>query len=404
MTGRSLLAGSVLSLLAVTSCSMRGNEESSTKQASNAITEGDADSGDPGVVAIGPRRVDCDDSVAPFCSGVLIAPRVVLTAAHCFTSQRPGQPYEVFFGSDVTLPGEVHGVTRVVMPSAYDGGNGGGDLALVILDSAATPTPVMLGTVAATDVGKSVTVAGFGVTEDGGGVGTKRSGIATIQSVEADTFRITPAPAMSCDGDSGGPIFLHGSTGNALIGVTSFGDPGCTTFAENARVDVYQTSFIDSVVAGSADEGGAMVDPAANPPKNVCSGSCTSAAQCGDGFDCPQSDNGTGQCTLSGLPAGDFGARCSTGNDCASNLCARLGSAPTSCLCLTLCQPPNPDSDAAVGPAPSTTSDANRGCSCRSAENSRGSSAASAVIGVLVLSVGGAARRRRRLTLPHPRL
>jgi V8-like Glu-specific endopeptidase len=373
----------------IVACTSRANE-AENKANSSAIVSGDADVGDPAVAAVGPRRIHCDDTLAPFCSGVLVAPQVVLTAAHCFLGHRPGEPYEVFFGDDVTGPGETYGVARVVTPDGYDGGNGGGDLALLVLDSPATATPVAIGTVAETDVGKTVSMVGFGIAtpDDGRGIGTKRIGTALIDTVESAEFKITPSPSMSCDGDSGGPIFL----GESLIGVTSYGDPGCTMFAENARVDAYQSSFIAPVVASAADAGTA-IDPAGSPPKNVCSGSCTDATQCGPGFDCPASPSGPAHCTLNGLPAGDFAARCTTDSDCASSTCARLGSAPTSCLCLEACAVVPPDLDAAADASTASTPGSSSGCSCRSTVNSSRSSDA---LGFSILLMAAAFRKRKR--------
>lgn len=374
--------------LALAACTSNTNE-AENKTISSAIVSGDADISDPAVVAIGPRRVHCDDTLQPFCSGVLVASQVVLTAAHCFSGQRPGEPYEVFFGNDVTGNGETHGVTRVVTPDAYDGGNGSGDLALLFLDAPVSTSVVTIGSISESDVGKTVTMVGFGIAnpDDGGGVGTKRTGTAQISSVESGELRITPSPSMSCDGDSGGPVFLDGS----LIGITSYGDPGCTMFAENARVDAYQSSFITPLLDIDA---GASVYALDAPPQNVCGTSCTDATQCDFGFDCPASADGTGHCTLNGLPPGDFGSlNCATDDDCASNTCARVASAPNSCFCLTPCNvaPPNLDAapDANVSSSPPTSS----GCSCRSTVNSGSSSDAFAFVFFLI---GALSRKRKR--------
>ncbi len=350
-------------------CQAHDHEDDHATRAASAIVAGDADTGDPAIVAVGPRRIHCNDALAPFCSGVLVAPRVVLTAAHCFVGKRPGAPYEVFFGADVAGVGEERSVTKIVTPDTYDGGNGGGDLALLVLDSAATAAPIALGSLTAGDVGKTVKMAGFGITEDGGGIGVKRFGTGNIQSIDTDTFRTTPSPSMTCDGDSGGPLLLSGAGGDVIVGITSFGDPGCTMFAENARVDTF-AAFIGGVIADTPDAG-ADPDPADSPPANVCNGSCTSANECGAGFDCPASPDAPGRCTLDGLPPGDFGDTCTDDSQCTSAICARLGSAPTSCRCLSACAVSGPSFDGSVdadgGSAPPDTS---TGCGCRFAGNS----------------------------------
>lgn len=394
--------------LVLAACSTGAASEASHASAS-AIVAGDADVGDPAVVAIGPRRVHCDDVLAPFCSGIVIAPRVVLTAAHCFEGKRPGEPYEVFLGDDVAKGGELHGVERVVLPSAYDGGNGAGDLAVLILDSAASATPAKRGTLSSGDVGKTVKLAGFGVTGDGGGIGTKRFGTGKITSVKSGAFEIGPAPSMTCQGDSGGPLLLPQGGGERLVGITSFGDPGCATFADNARIDV-AAAFLDDAIASVADAGtgpdadaGADAGAGAGAAPNICSGSCTTAAQCGSGFDCNVSDDGTGICSLAGMAPGDLGASCATDDVCPSHICARFGSAAAACACLTPCVaiPPKPDaalppSDASIDvPAPPD----NGGCSCRTSTNPTRSDTSglaldvSALVGLLAI-----ARRRRRVS------
>ncbi|HEX7667567.1 MAG TPA: trypsin-like serine protease, partial [Polyangiaceae bacterium] len=333
-----------------------------------------------------------DDVLAPFCSGTIVAPRVVLTAAHCFEGKRPGAPYEVFLGDDVAKGGELHAVEKIVLPTGYDGGNGAGDLAILILDSPASATPVTRGSLAAGDDGKPVKMAGFGITEDGGGIGTKRSGSGSITSIDSGDFRIGPSPSMTCQGDSGGPIFL----GSDLVGVTSYGDPGCTTFADNARVDV-ASAFIDDAIASVADAGSGAD---AGAPTGICSGTCTSAEQCAAGFDCNVGEDGTGQCSLSGLPPGDFGAACTTDDTCASHTCARYGSSANACACLAPCAAIPPEPDAAAPTADASTSDApppsDDGCSCRSTGNPAGSDVGGfGVLALFALAFARVSGRRR---------
>ena len=75
--------------------------------------------------------------------------------------------------------------------------------------------------------GQLALVVGFGA-DDEGETGSRRSGTARVTAAQAGTFSIAAEPAMSCDGDSGGPSFLTPDDVPRLIGVTSFGDVACT--------------------------------------------------------------------------------------------------------------------------------------------------------------------------------
>jgi hypothetical protein len=48
----------------------------------------------------------------------------------------------------------------------------------------------------------------------------------------------------TCNGDSGGPAFAEVGGELLLAGVTSYGDPSCTQYGVDTRVDVY-ASFLD---------------------------------------------------------------------------------------------------------------------------------------------------------------
>jgi hypothetical protein len=71
----------------------------------------------------------------------------------------------------------------------------------------------------------------------------------------------------TCSGDSGGPSF---NSGGVIVGVTSLGDPGCSTYGQDTRIDAY-AGWIDGKMASWGD------------PKNGTSGALDASA---DGSQC----------------------------------------------------------------------------------------------------------------------
>lgn len=310
----------------------------SSDDAPAPITGGTLDTGDPAVVAVVARRTACDAPSPPQCTGTLIAPRVVLTAAHCVDAASSAGALEVVLGADVLAqptPRHIMVVASSAHPS-YDAETKDYDLALLLLAEPAGESPVALASTAMTDaaIGLPVRAVGFGATTGGPAIvdGKKREGTMLVRSLAQVTFETEPGPALSCGGDSGGPIFFDGGGGEQLVAVTAAGDPGCRSYAINARVDQYVADFIDPFVAMAA---AAPVVTSPASPGDLCDIACERDGDCPAFFSCEQT-----RCVLPGTGdmsgAGTWGEACATSAECGDGAtCARLWS--DTCACVTPC-------------------------------------------------------------------
>jgi hypothetical protein len=321
--------------LVLASCS---SGEKPVDQRALPIVNGTIDTGDPAVVSLTYLR-------ASFCSGTLVAPEVVVTAAHCIdpeiTGGIPPEDMDVFFGTDVQAGGtEIHVIHGEMHPD-WNRAALAHDIACLRLAGPATVEPAKMNRSAMTDgdVGKLVRIVGFGVTSPTppGMSGTKRQALSMILGVDATTFTYGDTPGQTCFGDSGGPGFMTLGDGTEyLVGVTSAGDEGCEFFGIDTRVDIYIDGFIqpciDATAPGDCGMDG-ICKGGCSPPDPDCGGDpCSANGACTLG--CPVRDPdcfcfpGDGYCDL-GCPTVDpdctgdipMGQPCGNNLECQEGLC-----------------------------------------------------------------------------------
>uniref|UniRef100_A0A1I8MZQ1 Peptidase S1 domain-containing protein n=1 Tax=Musca domestica TaxID=7370 RepID=A0A1I8MZQ1_MUSDO len=170
------------------------------------------------------------------CGGTLVAPRFVVTAAHCVIGIRPGQLTVVGGATRLSQRGVRRAVRKVIRPSSFTMKNLSRDVAVLKLASpmrGSNTRPIALNT-AKLSRNMSVRVSGWGLTKENSNRVSAQVRTVTVPIISkarcAANYRqlLTLTPTMfcaaapgkdACTGDSGGPAVCNGR----LCGVVSFG-------------------------------------------------------------------------------------------------------------------------------------------------------------------------------------
>lgn len=229
------------------------------------------------------------------CTGTVVSPRVILTAAHCIEDLERGRftaarSYAVATGT--TAPGKAlrENVFRVVDTHVFPGfdpGNLRGDAGILVLDRPTAAPPIALAGAADASLyegGAIVQLAGWGLTRANASDGpdSLRTTSLVVQSpsfCKQKTRRYYPpySPAgqtcaldvpakksSGCFGDSGGPAIAQRPDGSLVeVGIVSTGGPFCSTKLPNVftRVDTLSTWVSEWIAAVETGAPEPVVDP-----------------------------------------------------------------------------------------------------------------------------------------------
>ena len=196
-----------------------------------------------------------------YCSGTLISPTVLLTAAHCATE---GEPVLVTFDPDYVAGDKLYSGTFHADPQYPGNQSDSHDIAVVVLDETVTGiTPALLpeaGSLSDLSRNQRFTSVGYGAYEVTNGPGGHRYlyddrrmvATGTLNAINRTWLRISMNPSTgnggTCYGDSGGPNFL-GDT-NIIAAITITGDAVCRATNVDYRLDTASArAFLGEYVA-----------------------------------------------------------------------------------------------------------------------------------------------------------
>lgn len=200
--------------------------------------------------------LDRSEAVATenYCTGLLIAPDVVLTAAHCVDAEPQDLEIKVHFGDhavgavgfvahpeyeELQIRESSHG--KVKVRGGYN------DVALIFLAESVKFVPALLPAPGyRLQPGQRAFLAGYGRLGVNVPNAEKELHYAEVEVYEASKGRLSvKGPKTSCHGDSGGPLLIRLNRRWLSVGLTSFGN--CLDDATPMRTSFYTDWILEQI-------------------------------------------------------------------------------------------------------------------------------------------------------------
>lgn len=232
--------------------------------------------------------IEHDSGSLAWCAGSLIAPTVVLTAAHCIY-RFPISQARIWVGANNLLTDfgtEIEVIGFIAHPDYEEFSTN--DLAVIILAEPSSTTPVRLASAAHADLGVAgvpLTAVGWGIQDvaddfivneltevvvpvvDDATCVAQLAATASVIAVVPETMMCAGGNGVdTCKWDSGGPLFGRDAAGRPVqLGITSWGD-GCAVtpgvYTEVAAFSDWLAQFVeadgDVNISGQTESGDAL--------------------------------------------------------------------------------------------------------------------------------------------------